>query len=128
MILDSSAIVAIILKEPGYGSLLETIAAAPVVGVGMPTLTETAIVLSARLDTDARGLLARFLMEGSIETVPFGEAHFGTAVEAWVAYGRGRHPAALNFGDCLAFATARVAGQPLLCTGRDFAKTDLDLA
>jgi len=128
VILDSSAIVAIILKEPGYQALLEKIATAPVVGVGMPTLTETAIVLSARLGTDVRGLLARFLMEGSIETIPFGDAHFGMAVEAWLAHGRGRHPAGLNFGDCLAFATAQVAGQPLLCTGEDFAKTDLDLA
>ena len=97
-------------------------------GIGVPTLTETAIVLAARLGRDTRGLLARFLQEGTISTVPFGEAHFGVAVEAWLRYGKGRHPAALNFGDCLAYSAAKVAGEPLLCRGDDFAKTDLPLA
>jgi len=60
--------------------------------------------------------------------IPFGEAHYGSAVEAWLRYGKGRHPAGLNFGDCMAYATARVAGRPLLCTGEDFPRTDLELA
>ena len=104
--------------EIGYGRF----------GIGAPTLTEAAIVVSARLGTDARALLSRFLVEGAIDTGAFGEAHFGVATGAWLAFGRGRHPAALNFGDCLAYATARVADQPLLCTGDDFAQTDLTLA
>ena len=94
----------------------------------MPTLTETAIVLSARLNQDACGVLSRFLMEGSIATVSFGDAHFAAAVEAWLRYGKGRHPASLNFGDCLSYATARLAGEPLLCIGNDFTQTDLPLA
>ena len=128
MILDSSAIVAIVMQEPGYEELLKKLADAPAVGVGGPTLVETGIVLSARLGADARGLLSRLVIEGSILTVPFGDQHFGTALEAWLRYGKGRHPARLNFGDCLAYATAKVAGQPLLCTGKEFALTDLDLA
>ncbi|MFQ5890726.1 MAG: type II toxin-antitoxin system VapC family toxin [Gemmatimonadota bacterium] len=128
MILDTSAIVAIAVREPGHEDLLGKMLRAPAVGVGVPTLTETAIVLSARLGEDARGLLARFLLEGSIQTIAFGEAHFGVAVHAWLRYGRGRHPADLNFGDCLSYATAKVADRPLLCTGDDFAKTDLRLA
>jgi ribonuclease VapC len=128
MILDASAIIAIALKEPGFEELLEKLARARNVGVGVPTLTETAIVLSARLNQDARGVLSRFLMEGSIATVPFGDAHFAAAVDAWLRYGKGRHPASLNFGDCLSYATARLAGEPLLCVGNDFAQTDLPLA
>lgn len=128
MILDTSAIVAILFREPGFEALLGKLVREADVGVGVPTLTETAIVLSARLGSDARGVLSRFLVEGSIATVPFGEVHYGTAVEAWLRYGKGRHPAALNFGDCLSYATARVAGLPLLCAGEDFAKTDLELA
>ncbi len=119
---------AVALEEPDFPALIDKLGRAAKVGVGVPTLTETAIVLSARLERDARGLLSRFLLEGSIETVPFGDAHFGAAVEAWLRFGRGRHVAALSFGDCLSYATAKLAGEPLLCTGGDFAATDLDLA
>ncbi len=128
MILDTSATVAIALKEPSSSDLLSKLSTAAKVGVGVPTLTETAIVLSARLGRDARGLLSRFLAEGSISTVPFGDAHFGAAVEAWLRFGKGRHTAGLNFGDCLSYATARLAGEPLLCTGADFAATDIAIA
>jgi ribonuclease VapC len=128
VILDSSAIVAVALREPGFEILLRKIGAAADVAVGAPTLSEAAIVLSARLHRDARGLLARFVQEGSIAIVPFGEAHFAVAVDAWLRYGKGRHAAALNFGDCLSYAAATVAGQPLLCVGNDFPQTDLALA
>ena len=128
MILDSSAVVAVLFQEPGYEALLEKVLATSEVSIGAPTLAETAIVVSARLGTDARPLLSRFLREGAIETLPFGEAQFGAAVGAWLRFGRGRHPASLNFGDCLAYATARLAGRPLLCLGDDFSRTDLSLA
>jgi len=128
MILDSSAVVAVVFQEPGYEALLEQVLAAGEVAIGAPTLAETAIVVSARLGTDARPLLSRFLREGAIETLPFGEAQFGVAVGAWLRFGRGRHRANLNFGDCLAYATARLAGRPLLCVGQDFSRTDLALA
>ncbi|MFH1574771.1 MAG: type II toxin-antitoxin system VapC family toxin [Acidobacteriota bacterium] len=125
MILDTSAILAIIFQEPGYEVLIEKLAGARNPGIGVPTLCETAIVISARLNRDARALVARFLMEGTIATVPFGDAHFAAAVDAWLRYGKGRHTASLNFGDCMSYATARVADAPLLCTGKDFALTDL---
>ena len=128
MILDTSAVVAIALQEPDHESLLDKLSAATTVGIGVPTLAETAIVLSARLGSDARPLLSRFLFEGSIAAVPFGEAHFSAAVGAWLRYGRGRHAAGLNFGDCLTYATASMAGEPLLCTGEDFPQTDLPMA
>lgn len=126
MILDSSAVVAIVFREPAHERLLAAIAAAPSLGIGAPTLVEATMVLSARLGTDARGLVSRFMLEADVAVVPFTDAHFGTALDAWLRYGRGRHPAALNFGDCLAYATARVAGEPLLYTGEDFRRTDME--
>lgn len=128
MILDTSAIVAVTLREPGFEGLLEKIIAAPTVAVAAPTLAEAGIVVSARLQRDARGLLARLLQEGSIVTIPFSEAHFGAAVDAWLRFGKGRHRAALNFGDCLSYAAATLAGEPLLCVGDDLPKTDIALA
>ena len=128
MILDSSAVVAILLREPGHEALLDAVCDAGDCGIGVPTLVEASIVLSARIGDDSRGLLSRFLAEAAIVPIPFGEAHWSTAVDAWLRFGKGRHAAALNFGDCLAYATARVAGQPLLHVGDDFARTDLATA
>ncbi len=127
MIVDSSAIVAIMLREPGHEDLIERLGNASQISIGAPTLVETAIVLSARLRRDARGALARLLQELGIEVIPFTTAHFGVAVQAWLSYGRGRHRANLNFGDCLTYAAARLAGEALLCVGDDFPLTDLEL-
>ena len=124
MILDTSAVVAVVMKEPGYEELLQRMAGSDP-AIGTATLAETAIVLSARLQRDARSLLARFLSEASIALIPFGESHYGAAVDAWLRYGKGRHPAALNFGDCLSYAVARLAGESLLFVGDDFARTDI---
>lgn len=128
MILDSSAIIAIIFQEPGYEAVLEKLGTAVEVGIGAPTLVECSIVLSARLNRDARGLLARFLEEANVTIIPFTDAHYGTATGAWLKYGKGRHPAGLNFGDCLAYAVAKLTAVPLLCVGDDFPQTDLPLA
>lgn len=125
MILDSSAIVAIIFQEPGHETLVQKVAGATEVGVGAPTLVECGIVLSARLNQDARGLLGRFLHDANIVAIPFSEEHYGTAVGAWLKYGKGRHPAGLNFGDCLSYAVAKLANMPLLFVGDDFPQTDL---
>lgn len=128
MILDSSAVVAVALEEPGYQALLDAIGAAPRLGIGSPTLVEAGVVLSSRLHRDARGVLGRFLLEADAAVVPFTDAHFGTAMDAWLRYGRGRHAAGLNFGDCMAYATARLAAEPLLFTGHDFLHTDIPSA
>lgn len=127
MILDSSAVVAILLREPGWETLLEQVVAAPSVGIGAATLVETGIVLTARLGIPGKTLLGRFVQETDVTVVPVTAAHWSVAVDAYVRFGRGRHPAALNFGDCLTYAVSRVAGEPLLFTGEDFTKTDLDL-
>ena len=128
MIVDSSAFVAILLQEPDADRLISTLEREPIIGVGSPILVETCIVLSARLERDMRGTVARMIQEFEIETIPFTDAHFGVAVSAWLRFGRGRHAANLNFGDCMSYAIARIAGRPLLCIGQDFPRTDLALA
>jgi len=128
MILDSSAILAVLFREGGFESLIARMLAAQIRAVGAPTLVETGIVLTAKLDAGSQGLVDRFLQEFEIETIPFGEHHWREACEAYLRFGRGRHPAGLNFGDCLTYAIARLSGQPLLFVGRDFKRTDLEAA
>lgn len=128
MIVDSSALVAITFAEPGHRGLIAKLASAPSAGIGTPTLAETALVLASRLGRDPRDLVIRLLDEFGIEEVPFGELHWREAADAYLRFGRGRHKARLNFGDCLTYAVARLANEPLLCTGDDFPHTDLSLA
>jgi len=125
VIVDSSAIVAIVLREPGWDGLVSRLAAGPGAGVGAPTLAETGIVLTAKIGSKAGPVLARFLQEAGLTVIPFGEEHWRMALEGYRRFGKGRHEAGLNFGDCLTYATARLAGQPLLYVGDDFSKTDL---
>lgn len=127
MIIDSSAIVAIFLREKGSDRVLDALEAADAVRVGAPTLVETAMVLTSRLGDNGRTMLLSLMQEVNVDVLSFGDAHWRTAQSAFVRYGKGRHPAALNFGDCLTYATAHVAGEPLLCVGDDFAQTDLEL-
>ena len=125
MILDSSAIVAIATEEPGCLELLAKLDQAAALAVGAPTLVETALVLRARLTMEPRAFLERFLTDWNVTVVPFGDDHWKTALDAHARFGRGHHKAALNFGDCLSYAAAKLADMPLLCTGGDFSKTDL---
>lgn len=127
MIIDTSAILAVFFKEPGYEAILDHLVRAESVGVGAPTLAETAIVLEARCGDQALGWLQRFVDEFRLTEIAFGPMHRREAVAAYARYGRGSHEAGLNFGDCLTYAVARLAGQALLCVGADVSKTDLDL-
>lgn len=126
MILDSSALLAVVFKEPGFEGILERIQNAPGVAAGAPTLAETGIVLQARLGSPADGLLERLLDELCVQEIPFGEIHWREAVDAYRRFGKGRHPAALNFGDCMTYAVAQMAGEPLLFVGHDFSRTDVE--
>ena len=81
----------------------------------------------ARLGPRGKTVLARFLQENVIQTVPCDEEHAAAALDAHSRFGKGRHPAALNFGDCCTYATASIAGEELLCAGDDFRQTDLPL-
>lgn len=128
MIVDSSVVVAVLRKEPGYEEIERTIDEADVVEIGAPTLVECVIVVG-RADGEA-GIeaLSRLILDLGIDVIPFDEPHVDTATEAFIGYGKGRHPARLNYGDCMTYATARLSGRPLLYTGDDFAHTDIQAA
>jgi ribonuclease VapC len=128
VIVDTSAILAIVFKEPGYETLIDKLLSPDRKGVGTPTLAEAGLVLNGRLEGDAEAQLSGILQQFEIVPVPFGERHWRAAVDAFRRFGKGRHPAALNFGDCLSYATAKLADRPLLFVGNDFGKTDLQAA
>lgn len=125
MILDSSVIVAVLLREPGFARFVAAMAAADVLSVGAPTLAETGLVLASRLGPDAADTLLRWLTDFDVNVIAFDAPHWLVAVDAFERFGKGRHPAGLNFGDCLAYAVATLADQPLLCVGEDFRRSDL---
>lgn len=127
MVVDSSALLAIVFREPRHETLVELLAEAALVAAGTPTLTETGIVLEARLGARAHGMLERILDGFGIEAIRFRELHWREAMDAFRRFGKGRHPAALNFGDCLTYAVARLTGEPLLGVGSDLPQTDLEL-
>ena len=126
MIVDSSALVALVLQEPGWERIATELTSGTHAAIGAPTLTETAIVLRAKGTPPS--LLPALLRRAGIEVVAFTERHADLATDAYVRYGRGRHPAALNFGDCMTYAVARMAAAPLLFVGNDFSHTDLEPA
>jgi ribonuclease VapC len=131
MTVDSSALVAVLFSEPGYLDVVDRMLEADVLRIGAPTLVETSLVfLGRRSRSAARELdaIAALVKELGVTVVPFGEAEWRCATEAFARYGRGRHRAALNFGDCLAYAAAAVAGDSLLFVGDDFRLTDVPAA
>jgi ribonuclease VapC len=128
VIVDSSAIVAIIVREPGWEQLVDRIGAQDTCAIGAPTLVETGLVLTAKMGKKASSVLSRLLQETGIAVIPFAEEHWQAAVEAYTRFGKGRHAAGLNFGDCLTYAVARLAERPLLFVGNDFSRTDLTAA
>ncbi len=127
MIVDSSALIATLLRQPEHEWLVDQLSQSSAVGVGTPTLAETGIVLTARLGVRGRTLLARLVEEAGLIVIPFAEQHARLAIDGYRRFGKGRHPAGLNFGDCLTYATAKLAEEPLLCLGDDFTKTDLQV-
>ena len=125
MLLDSSAIVAIMLREPGWEILRDRIDGASSIEIGAATLLETHLVLTNRTGRDALPLLDAFTREIGAQVIPFTEAHWRAAAEGFLRYGK-RHAAELNFGDCMAYGAARVTGLALLYQGEDFRLTDVE--
>jgi ribonuclease VapC len=128
MVVDSSALVSVLLEEPKHEQLFDKAVDSEITLVGAPQALETVMVVSGRSSADARYQLAGLLRSIGAEIVPFTEEHYEAALSAFLRYGKGRHPAGLNFGDCMSYAFARVSGQPLLYTGNDFSKTDIQAA
>ena len=125
MTLDSSALIAILFAEPGYLGLVDRILEADHVRVGAPTLVETSLVFAGRRGARSAESVEGLIAELGVSVVPFGEMESRVAVDAFRRFGRGRHSASLNYGDCLAYATAQAARDTLLFVGEDFAKTDI---
>ena len=128
MTLDSSVLISILFAEPGYMALVDKILEADHVRIGAPTLAEASLVYAGRRQAASAREVDDLVRELGVTVVPFGEPEWTAAVRAFLKFGRGRHPAALNFGDCLAYAGASVAGDSLLFVGEDFAKTDVAVA
>lgn len=128
MIIDSSAAVSVMLGEVGYEEIERKMQQAGLLSIGAPTLFETGLVMMKRRGEPGRVAVSLFREDLDIAVIPFGEAHREAAVEAFSRFGKGRHPAALNYGDCMTYATARVADRPLLFVGDDFARTDIEAA
>ncbi len=126
MVLDTSALLAVLFDEPERESVIESIAAGGRCLVSAPTLVETGIVVEARKGKLGSLHLDLFVHEAGIEIVPFSEVHAEAARKAWRDFGRGRHEANLNYGDCFTYALAKVSGEPLLHKGGDFGRTDLE--
>lgn len=128
MILDSSAILSVLFEEVGQDRLVDAMGDADVLAIGAPTLLETGMVAVGVFDLHGRALVSQFLERWGVVVVPFDARHWQAAADAFIRFGKGRHPAGLNYGDCMTYATARVAGQPLLFVGEDFARTDVAAA
>ena len=121
---DSSAMVAILSGEPGQRWLSGELDSASIRVISAPTALELGIVVEARAP-EAVGMGHRALRDARIETVAFDSDLTERAMQAWRRYGKSRHPAALNFGDCCTYALAERSGYPILCVGNDFERTDL---
>ena len=128
MVLDSSALLAILLDEPDRRRFTEAIESDPRRFVSAATLLESAIVIEARRGEAAGRELDLLIHRASIACVPVDAEHVQIARAAWRRYGKGRHPAGLNFGDCFSYALAAVSGEALLYCGDDFVQTDIAAA
>jgi ribonuclease VapC len=128
VVLDSSAVLAILFQEKGYERFIAALREAELVAIGAPTLLEATMVSTRIFDLQGRSLVAQLLASWNVIVTPFDVRHARVATDAFLRFGKGRHPAALNFGDCMTYATAQVAGLPLLFAGEDFAQTDIEAA
>lgn len=125
MVIDTSAIVAVLADEPGRRALTEAIEEDPMRLLSAANLLETALVVEARWGEPGGRELDLLLHRASVDTVAVTADHVQIARRAWRRYGKGRDPAGLNFGDCFAYALAASSGEPLLFVGNDFGKTDI---
>ncbi|MEZ2126568.1 MULTISPECIES: type II toxin-antitoxin system VapC family toxin [unclassified Sinorhizobium] len=131
MFVDTSAIIAILNLEPESEAFVEKIGAADHVITGAHVRLEACMNLTKKLGVEistATELFDTFLLHAKITVLPTSDEVARLAVDAFASFGKGRHPAGLNFGDCLSYACAAHHRSPILFKGRDFGKTDLPLA
>ena len=125
MVIDTSAVLAILQDEPERRKFAEFIEAADTRWMSAATWVEASIVVEARYGSDGLRDFDRLMDRIAVEIVPVDLEQARTAREVFRHFGKGRHPAGLNFGDCFSYAVARTLGEPLLFKGTDFSRTDL---
>lgn len=127
MVLDTSALIAILSAESEATALAAAMAAADVRRLSAASLLETAIVIEARHGAAGGQKLDELIQAALIQIEPVTTEQVTAARLAYRTYGKGRHPAGLNYGDCFAYALAKISGEPLLFKGADFSQTDIEV-
>lgn len=125
MVVDSSALVAILLGEPECDALALALAGAEMPVICAPNWLEAMMVILARLGRPGVQALGELLDAAEVQVEPADAELVQTAFDAWQRFGKGRHPAGLNFGDCFAYALTSRRGDVLLFKGHDFSQTDI---
>jgi ribonuclease VapC len=125
LIIDTSAIIAVLFNEDDAKDYAEIITQSDTRRMSAATFVETAIVVETQTKTSGSRQLDAFVRLAGIEIEPVTEEHAHLARQAFIDFGKGRHPAGLNYGDCFSYALAKATGEPLLFKGKDFSKTDL---
>ena len=128
MIVDTSAVLAVLFDEPDAERFTRAIAQALHCRMSTANFLEAALVIEGRAGLVGGQELDLFIERAAVELVPVSVEHAQAARRAWQRFGKGNHPAGLNFGDCFAYALAEVTGEPLLYKGEDFALTDVESA
>lgn len=128
MVVDTSAVIAILQDEPASSELVGKLIGSAGRRVSAANLLESAMVMQARYGDPGEREVDVLLQRLRVETVPVTAQHAEIARSAFRRYGKGRHPAGLNFGDCFAYALSKAMAEPLLFVGEDFGLTDVDAA
>ncbi len=128
MVIDSSVIIAILLGETEAKAFSFAISEAKIKLMSAFSVLESSIVIESKKGEMGKCELDFFIFKAGIETVPFDKSQMEIAIIAWEKYGKGRHPAGLNIGDCCSYALSIVSGEPMLFKGDDFNKTDITIA
>jgi len=127
VVIDTSALLAILFGEPEAEDFARAIADDPRPLVSACSVLESAVVLLVRKGVDGPSLLDALIQAARLRTVSMNADQAVIARSAYTRFGKGRHPAGLNLGDCCSYALARASGEPLLFKGKDFAQTDVAL-
>ena len=127
MVIDTSAVLAIFFAEPERKQFLDLILQSGRRLISAASVLESGIVLESKRGESAGREFDLFIVRTNLEVVPVDAEQIEAARSAWRRYGKGRHPAALNFGDCFTYALAKNSGEQVLAKGDDFARTDLEL-
>ncbi len=128
LVVDTSVLIAILLHEEGWQAFAVLLRDEPFIYLSAATYLELFVVVQRRLGSKSKPAAERLLGELRTKVVPFDHEQAEVARTAYATYGKGRHPAALNFGDCFSYALAKHLNQPLLFKGNDFSQTDVLIA